>query len=301
MSTLPISVIIPSYKKEDMLVRTLKNNLPFLKGCEVVVVNDNPDASLQPYLKEFGDAITLVENATNLGFAGAVNRGVAVSSRHFVMLLNSDVLLKDTRYRNAVAEFQRDPDLFAVSFAQEEADGTIVGKNRIFWQHGFLMHERAPDILPGVNGWAEGGACMIHRDKFDELHGFDEAFSPFYWEDIDLSYRAWRRGWTILFDPSILVEHRHESTIGSLFAKQAVERIAYRNQLLFVWKNVDDKRLLASHTLRLGPTAARLFLRGNRNMAAAALEAFGRYPRVSKSVSVRTRTDRDVLSLFTQK
>ncbi|PJE58197.1 MAG: glycosyltransferase family 2 protein, partial [Candidatus Portnoybacteria bacterium CG10_big_fil_rev_8_21_14_0_10_36_7] len=45
------------------------------------------------------------------------------------------------------------------------------------------------------------------------LNGFDELYSPFYWEDIDLSYRAWKTGYTVLFDPQVLVEHHHETTI----------------------------------------------------------------------------------------
>ena len=92
---------------------------------------------------------------------------------------------------------------------------------------------------------------MIDLKKYREIGGFDSLYSPFYWEDIDLSYRAWKQGYSVLFDPEIVVEHHHESTIKSFFSDFYVTSIAYRNQLLFIWKNIYDTRLLAEHNKAL--------------------------------------------------
>ena len=47
--------------------------------------------------------------------------------------------------------------------------------------------------------------------KFIELGGFDETFSPFYFEDVDLSYRAWKKGLQCLYTEHCKIEHFHQS------------------------------------------------------------------------------------------
>jgi GT2 family glycosyltransferase len=74
----------------------------------------------------------------------------------------------------------------------------------------------------------------------------EELLSPFYWEDIDLCYRAAKRGYSILWEPNSLVVHKHESTISKL-SKNYVARVRERNQLLFVWKNITSPNLTKRH------------------------------------------------------
>ncbi len=166
------------------------------------------------------------------------------------MLLNSDVILNDQSYLSALTHFNN-KEIFAISFAQKEKGGSIVGKNKIFWQNGLYNHQKADDLKFGNNGWAEGGASLIDKEKFLTLGGFDPIYSPFYWEDIDLSNRARQAGYRIIFEPKILVIHHHESTIGQHFTKKQIKIIAYRNQLIFTWKNLSDLKLFFQHLLSL--------------------------------------------------
>jgi GT2 family glycosyltransferase len=81
-----------------------------------------------------------------------------------------------------------------------------------------------------------------------ELGGMDTLYNPFYWEDIDLSYRARKAGWKTLFEPKSIVNHHHEEgKIKREFSPPDVKRIAYRNQFIFIWKNVSDGPILLSH------------------------------------------------------
>jgi hypothetical protein len=54
-------------------------------------------------------------------------------------------------------------------------------------------------------------------------------------------------GWKILFTPSVLVKHYHESTIGSLYNSDYIRMIAIRNQYIFFWKNIDDISMWVLH------------------------------------------------------
>ena len=238
-----ISVIIPTYKNKWSLLHNLKHNIPYLDRAEIIIVNDNPRIDLKKDLGKFTNVI-LIENEKNCGFGESVNRGVKKAKHPYVMLLNDDVLFQNDAYESAIDHFTKDSSLFAVGFAQKEKDGNIVGKNRFFWRRGLFFHQKANDLKSGETGWAEGGACIIDRKKFEELGGFDLMYSPFYWEDIDLSYRAKKAGYKIIFDPGIVVEHHHESTIGKHFSKDFVKTIAFRNQFLFMWKNATSREKL---------------------------------------------------------
>lgn len=244
-----ISIIIPTYKNKRIFLANLSHNLQFFRGHQIIVVNDDPGESIAEDIKKLKDVV-LIENEKNLGFAGAADMGVRSATHDDVMLLNSDVLLHDRTYEKAIDELKENPRLFAVSFAQQEKNGTVVGKNRIYWKNGLLLHERVADLTTGKTAWAEGGACMLNKKIYLAVGGFDTLFSPFYWEDIDLSYRAWKDGYEVHFDRDILVEHHHESTIGKYFNHDRIKTIAYRNQFFFIWKNIVDKKLIKSHILR---------------------------------------------------
>lgn len=295
-----ISVVIPSYKNKELFLKNLKSNLPYLENCEVIVVNDYPQESLKEDLKDL--PLKLIENTENLGFAGAVNRGVAHATNKYVFLMNSDVDLPNANFKKALEHFEKNKKLFAVSLAQEEKDGTIVGKNKIYWQKGFFQHSKANNLNLGFNAWAEGGASIVDKQKFDAIGGFDELYKPFYWEDIDLSYRAWKSGYEILFDPTILVIHHHESTIGKYFSSGAVKKIAYRNQLIFIWKNITDRKLVFDHFFKFLPNFLGLLLRGQLSFFSATIQAKLRLFRIWRMRGVQKklyqRKDEEILQLF---
>jgi GT2 family glycosyltransferase len=193
----------------------------------------------------------LIENKKNLGFGQSVNLAVKEAKGKYLFLLNSDVVLKNNNYLSAIKYFKNDLKVFAVSFAQIEKDGSIVGKNRIFWHRGLYHHQKSKNLNFGENSWAEGGASIFDKKKFIKLGGFDPLFSPFYWEDVDLSFRAKKAGYQILFNPKIKILHHHESTISKYFNKKEIEKIAFRNQLIFTWKNIDNFKKLIEHILLL--------------------------------------------------
>lgn len=251
MKTYPISIVIPVYKNYQAFYKNLQKNKKFFNGCEVIIMNDYPPENIsQPVLKIYPQA-KVFNNKKNLGFAGNVNKGIKFAKRTYVFLMNSDVILDDASFKKTVDYFRMDKKIFAISFAQREKDGSFVGKNQMSWQKGMIYHQKADNLAFGETAWAEGGACIIDRGKFLKLGGFDPLYSPFYWEDIDLSYRAKKAGYKIIFDPQIKVNHHHESTIGKFFDRKIIIKIAFRNQLIFHWKNLTDKNLILNHLIHL--------------------------------------------------
>jgi len=294
MNKYPISVIIPVYKNYELFLKYLEINKKYLTGCEVIVMNDYPLENISQKVKKILPTVIVINNKKNLGFAGNVNSGVKKSTRNYILLINSDVILKDCSFLNSLEYFKKNQKLFAVGFAQIEKDGKIVGSNRGYFKNGLINHDFLQPTTYNLQPtfWAEGGSSIFKKQLFIDLGMFDDLFNPFYWEDVDLSYRAWKSGYQILYDPNIKVEHHHESTIGKYFDKKKVLKIAFCNQIIFQWKNLTDKDLILKHLLNI---LKLIFIPGF-------FDALIRLPKIlqarQKTVKLFVKTDKEILNLF---
>ena len=279
-----------------MFIKNVETNYPFFQNHEIIIVNDDPETSIKEHLKNY-PSIILIENKINLGFAGAVHQGALSATQEFLMFLNTDVILFDTTYENALTHFKSDPQLFAVSFAQKEKDVSIGGRKKLFWKDGFIQHTRAKKEETGITAWADCGSCMIDKNKYLKIGGLDDIYSPFYWEDVDLGYNAWKAGYTILFDRTIVVEHHHESTIQTYFKKQTITQVSFRNQLLFIWKNISDTIFLKDHSYQLGIFLLKQICKGSFIYWFAFIEAIKIKHRINHS-KYSIKSDREILNLF---
>mgnify|MGYP001581595392 CR=1 FL=1 len=125
------------------------------------------------------------------------------------------------------------------------------------------MHRRG-EIDKTDTDWGSCGSGAFRKSLWNELNGLDEIYNPFYWEDIDLSYRAKKRGYKIFFEPKSVVIHKHEEgAIKQKYSAEQIETISYRNQFLFAWKNMNSWRLWISHLLWLPYHFAKALVRGD--------------------------------------
>jgi GT2 family glycosyltransferase len=134
----------------------------------------------------------------------------------------------------------------------------------------------------------------------ESLGGFSDAYSPFYWEDADLGYRAWKRGWKSLYQPAGTVYHQHASSISKI-KSSFVDRIKTRNALFFLWRNIEDMGLVRDHRLWLPLVLARRGIVGDRAFLRGWLDAYLRRneankARVSDSVN-RTLSDSEIMRI----
>ncbi len=82
------------------------------------------------------------------------------------------------------------------------------GLTETWWQGGAIrVRHRNDSEIRGLFpcAYGGGGSCAFDRKKFLELGGFDELLAPFYMEDTDLGYLAWKRGWKNLYQPASVV------------------------------------------------------------------------------------------------
>jgi GT2 family glycosyltransferase len=253
-----ISIVIPNYNGEYLLKKNLEkvfkevNTYEGGKG-EIIVVDDGSmDGSVSEILKHKTENLKLIENKKNLGFAPTVNKGVKAATGEIVILLNTDVYPEDGFLEPLLKHFS-DEKVFAVGCLDRsvESGGIILrGRGLGEWKRGFLVHRRG-EVDKTNTLWVSGGSGAFRKIIWDRLGGLNELYAPFYWEDIDLSYRALKSGYKVLFEPRSIVVHEHEKgAIKSKYSVFKIKKIAYRNQFIFVWGNA-DLNIIFSHILWL--------------------------------------------------
>lgn len=243
-----VSIIIPNWNGKELL----EKNLPFVldamaniknKILEVIIVDDkSTDDSVGFLQKNFSGKIKLIKHTKNRGFSSAVNTGVRSAKGQIVVLLNTDVKPEKKFLESAIQIF-KDPSVFAVSFHEPGFSST-----KGVFKDGYIIHASFRESNEIENTfWVSGGSGAFKREIWMNLGGMDEKLlSPLYWEDVDLGYRALKRGYKLLWDPNSIVHHEHESTTSKL-SKSYVQRIQERNHLLFIWKNLTSPNLFRKH------------------------------------------------------
>jgi len=260
-----ISIVIPNYNGEKILPKNLPHVLAAAKDykdgkAEIIIPNDPSTDNSKEVIAEFIDSLQgtgvtgkTIDNTNKAesGFSKNVNRGVALATGDVLILLNSDVRPHKDFLEPLLTHFA-DDKVFAVGCMDESIENgktVLRGRGIAYWARGFLHHQ-AGSLDKTNTFWVSGGSGAFSKRLWDKLGGLDVLFNPFYWEDIDLSYRALKSGYTLIFEPKSRVVHEHEEgAIKTKFKPKHIQKIVYRNQFFFIWKNITDRNLFVSHIL----------------------------------------------------
>ena len=300
-----LSIIMPNYNGASLLADNLPPLLRALRlwgGLwELIVIDDaSTDESCELIRTTFPE-VTLLSNQTNLGFSATCNHGMRNAHFPLALCINTDVLVEENfiapllQHFNDSSVFAVTPNVLAASEGKNQ--GIVRGQcGKGFIRGGFAaLDER----LPVRENIYAVGACVIYDlSKFRELGGYLEIYSPYLFEDVDISYRAWKRGWRSIYEPRSTVHHLSSATISKQ-GKQKKRRIYFRNRFLFHWINTTDYDILLKQQMY---TVVRLlfsFLGADFIYYAAFWGALQRFPEARRyrniEMTQRKLTDRQVL------
>jgi GT2 family glycosyltransferase len=323
-----ISIVIPTWNGQPLLERFL----PSIKAAaqryierspeaiiEILIIDDaSTDSTIDWLINEQGFCneeteinqlhlrLRVISNKENVGFGEACNRGIALAKAPLIFLLNNDVEVDIDSIKPLVKNFS-DLSVFAVHcrmFNLETKQECGIGKLGYF-SRGFIRVHSSYATTNGKSAlysmFAGGGASMFDREKFLEIGGFDSLFAPFYWEDVELSYRAWKRGYTILYEPESIVYHRVSSTVRKI-NRSYVRSIEQRNRLIFNWISLSDKWFLISHIIWLVLLLLSAPLRLKPGFIVSFLSALSRFKSVAKrrreNQHMSRRSDKEIFQIF---
>ncbi|MGI8741285.1 MAG: glycosyltransferase [Bryobacteraceae bacterium] len=255
-STHAATVVIPNWNGRDLLAKYLPSVVQALAGNpdnEIVVVDNGSSDGSAALVREQFPGVRLLALEKNLGFGGGSNTGFRAARNGIVVLLNSDMRVEPGFLQPLLDGFAGEK-VFAVScqifFSDPNRVREETGLTQGWWENGGLRvrHRIDPAIQSSYPCfYGGGGSCAFDRDKFLELGGFDELLAPFYMEDTDLGFLAWKRGWKVLYEPRSIVYHEHRGTISKRFSGDEINAVLKRNFILFCWKNIHQWPRLWSH------------------------------------------------------
>lgn len=249
-----LSIVVVSFNSRMQTMRCLESLLdtpPAIAHDIVVVDNASTDRTVEA-IRERWPTVQILEGARNLGFGAANNLGVARTSSHLVLFLNSDTIVPPGAIDGLVA------DLLAHPLAAAAGPRIIDSKGRLelsfgdmvgpaselmrkslthLYESGWRFAERR--VVRNAAGvrrvdWVSGACLLVWRADLSAVGGFDERYF-LYFEDVDLCAALRARGRQILFAPASHVVHERGGSARSAPRKTAG---AYRrSQLTFYAKH----------------------------------------------------------------
>jgi GT2 family glycosyltransferase len=237
-----VAVVIPSW-----------NTLEYLDACvasvrgetevdiELIVIDNGSEDGSVEFLKQAG--VAHIGLSENLGFARAVNLGARQTHAPLLLVLNADVVLEPGCLHTLVAAVAKDSTLAGVQpkiMMLGDAGASVkiysAGQGLTTSGSSFEVGKGEADG-PAFGQESEifgvcGAVCLLRRELFSELGGYDERYFAFY-EDVDLNARARLAGWRFLYVPHAVSLHVGQAAWGKQDTARAFNvRLTMQNRAL---------------------------------------------------------------------
>jgi GT2 family glycosyltransferase len=250
-----IAVVVPSWNGAALLPACIRSLAAQGHPELLIIVVDNGSvddsvAVLEALATEIAPvALTVVRNSTNLGFAGGVNRGIALAletGARAVALFNNDAVAAPGWLGALVGELDARPDVAMVTSRLLLGDGRTVDSTGDFYTVWGLPYPRdrdepsEPVRESGEVFGVSGGASLYRSTLFADIGLFDERFFVLL-EDLDLSFRARLAGHRVWYCADAVAYHQRgatQRTVKGLAARQYL-----RNLPLLLVKDVPGRLL----------------------------------------------------------
>ncbi|RBQ22661.1 Glycosyltransferase AglG [Candidatus Methanobinarius endosymbioticus] len=260
-----VSIIIVNYKTFELTKDAVESVLNTVKSSfEIIIVdNDSQDDSYENLRNVFNEEINnniikTIANSTNKGFAAANNLGIKISKGKFVLLLNSDTIVKKGSIDDTLKYIKNHDDMGAIGCKIVLPNGKLDKackrsfpnpKNSFYRLFGFskVNKNSQSDDYNFDNFDDKGiyevdslvGAFMfVRKETIHQIGLLDEDYFM-YGEDIDWCYRIKEGGWKVLYYGAAEIIHHK----GSSSKKQKNKLIYefYRAMYLFYNKHYKNK------------------------------------------------------------
>jgi N-acetylglucosaminyl-diphospho-decaprenol L-rhamnosyltransferase len=226
-----LSLIIVSYESRDVLSECLRGASADAASSgialEIVVVDNASRDGTVAALAEGFPAVKVVANRENVGYARAVNQGLAATSAPFALVLNPDCEVRSGALGALLRHATAHPRAALVGPRILNPDGSLEFSARSFpgpltflfnryslltrlfprnrWSREYLLSDW-DHASPRSVDWISGAAMLARREAVREAGGMDEAYFMFN-EDVDWCRCLRRAGWDVRYEPAAVIVH----------------------------------------------------------------------------------------------
>ena len=239
-----VTVVIPNWNGmkylPDCLASLAGQTYP---GLKVILIDNGSEDGSAAYARETYPGIRIRAFRRNTGFCRAVNEGIRLSDTPYVILLNNDTVCDPDFVSRMVEGIRRHPKAFSCSarMMQMNQPDKIDDAGDYYCALGWAFAD-----AKGLNAEARqkehkvfsacAGAAVYRRELFKQIGYFDEKHFA-YLEDVDIGYRAQRKGYENWYLPDAVVYHAGSSASGSIYNEFKTIHTS-RNSVYLILKNM---------------------------------------------------------------
>lgn len=220
-----ISVIIPTLNGSELIETCISSLLKTVRGVsyELIVVDDGSRQEEKEKIRHLaaGFGCNLIDLPTRHSYAKAVNAGLKVASGKFILLLNNDVIFRQTGWLSSMLQ------------TVESAWNIGIVGCRLLYPNGTIQHaggrllsgERYDHLYRGQSGTlpkacltydvesVTGALLLIKKEVIDDIGLLCEDY-PLSYEDVDFCLRARQSGWRVIYCGKAVAIHNEGTTRG---------------------------------------------------------------------------------------
>ncbi|MEK9753102.1 MAG: glycosyltransferase family 2 protein [Rhodospirillaceae bacterium] len=203
-----LTVVVVTYNSAHAIFSCLQSLPPAVP--KIVVDNASTDDTRR--LVETFPAVTVVANATNVGFGRANNQGFQAVTTPYALMLNPDTEVSGQAIERLLETARKYPDAAIAAPRLVRANGEV--EMRVMGPHEH-HHAEAPFAPAGpfCTWFVTGAAWLCRMDALNKVGGFDENIF-LYNEDVDLCLRLARAGYSLVVDPDAVIGHKGGGSVA---------------------------------------------------------------------------------------
>jgi len=224
-----VSIIIVNYNGCSILEKCLESlsKITYSNFEIILVDNNSADDSIQLVKEKFSKVIILKLDS-NKGFAEPNNIGARIAKGKYLLFLNNDTVVTENFLTELVKVIQSNEKIAICQSLLLKSDGTTDSSGDYIDELGVVYNSKTVVSELRTISSARGASMIIEKSIFDELGGFDATFFATF-EDVDLGWRAWIKGYHVVLAPNSIVYH-----VGGQTTKTLSDEIAFhgfKNQI----------------------------------------------------------------------
>jgi GT2 family glycosyltransferase/SAM-dependent methyltransferase len=218
------------------LQREIRTGAPLL---ELVLV-DNASSEETIELLSRLDGVRIIQNAENVGFVRACNQAAAIARGVNLLFLNNDACVRPGALKAAYSTLNGAPDIGAVGGRLILPSGLLQEAGSIIWSDGStlgygrgLAANAGEAMFRREVDYCSAAFLMTPRVVWETLGGFDECYSPAYYEETDYCMRIWKVGLRVVYEPAAAIDHYEfgsSANIGEPITTSLINRKRFRTR-----------------------------------------------------------------------
>lgn len=218
-----ISVIVVTAGVKDYIFSCLdslsKQNYP---ANEVIVIDNSFNPDLNQRILSSLPLVRIFSGPKKLSYCESLNKGIGLARGDFILCLNDDVILSDGFIQRSIAGFDICESIGMVSAKVLRLDTKTIDSAGLYlslWrtakERGYGCLDKGQFETPGYIFGVTGAVAFYRRKMLEEIKIKDEYFDPdfgFFYEDLDIAWRANNFGWKGYYVPSAIAYHARGGT-----------------------------------------------------------------------------------------